>query len=302
MKEKKPTISVCMITYNHQDYIKQAVEGVLMQECEFEIELVIANDKSTDATDEEIKKIITNHSKGRLIRYISHSENLGMMANFLHTLDQCKGDYIAICEGDDYWTDPLKLQKQMDFLEDNEEYGICFHNSSQYNLFDSSKDTVIPGMGKDTDFSIEDYILSNKTATCSMLFRSVLVEKLPKWFYKLPFGDLGLVLIILERSNKKGRVLKENMGVYRIHQGGIHGRFHENEEGLIKAYKQHLQFTRIISKELLTDKKYKIILLKKRMSTYRMLATIYKKSRKVFLFFKAYSFHTFFRITVKLST
>ncbi|MDO9260985.1 MAG: glycosyltransferase, partial [Flavobacteriaceae bacterium] len=114
MKDK-PTVSVCMITYNHENYIQQAIEGVLMQTCNFEVELIIANDCATDKTDEVIQEIIKNHPNSSWIKYTNHSQNKGMMPNFIWAMQQCKGKYIALCEGDDYWTDPLKLQKQVEF-------------------------------------------------------------------------------------------------------------------------------------------------------------------------------------------
>jgi glycosyltransferase involved in cell wall biosynthesis len=116
-------VSVVMITYNHQNYISEAIEGVLMQECRFDIELLIADDNSPDNT-ESIVQSFACHPNFNRVKYTKHKENKGMMPNFIWALEQCKGKYIALCEGDDYWTDPLKLQKQVDFLEGNEEYGL----------------------------------------------------------------------------------------------------------------------------------------------------------------------------------
>lgn len=124
---KKPLVSVVMITYAHENFIEQAINGVLMQECDFDVELIIANDYSPDKTDEVIKDIIKNHPKASWIKYIKHKQNIGMMPNFIFALKQAQGKYLALCEGDDYWTDPLKLQKQVDFLEEKEEYVICGH-------------------------------------------------------------------------------------------------------------------------------------------------------------------------------
>ncbi len=116
-----------MITYAHENFIEQAINGVLMQECDFEIELIISNDCSPDKTDEIISKILIDNSKSNLIRYIKHDQNIGSISNFIYSLKETKGRYVALCEGDDYWTDPFKLQKQLDFLENNQEYIICGH-------------------------------------------------------------------------------------------------------------------------------------------------------------------------------
>jgi glycosyltransferase involved in cell wall biosynthesis len=110
-------VSVIMITYKHEQFIAKAIEGVLMQKCDFEVELIIADDCSPDKTEEKVFQIIKNHPKNSWIKYTKHKTNKGMISNFNWALNQCKGKYIAMCEGDDYWTDPLKLQKQVDFLE-----------------------------------------------------------------------------------------------------------------------------------------------------------------------------------------
>ena len=115
-----------MVTYNHEKFISEAIEGVLIQQTNFSFELIIANDASTDGSDKIINEFIANHPKGNLIKYFKHEKNVGMMQNFTFALGHCKGKYIALCEGDDYWTDPLKLQKQVDFLEANEDYCDLF--------------------------------------------------------------------------------------------------------------------------------------------------------------------------------
>ena len=115
-----------MITYGHEKYIVQAVESIMMQQCEFDFELIISNDHSPDSTDYVIKKIIDEHPNSYKIKYHLQKNNIGMIPNFIFALNQAKSRYIALCDGDDYWTDPLKLQKQVDFLEANEDYSICW--------------------------------------------------------------------------------------------------------------------------------------------------------------------------------
>ena len=99
--KQKPTVSICMITYNHQDFIEDAILSVLNQKCNFEIELIVSNDCSTDQTHQIVTKIIQTHTNSNVIRYINHEKNLGMMPNFIQTLQKCSGKYIAICDGDD---------------------------------------------------------------------------------------------------------------------------------------------------------------------------------------------------------
>ncbi|NLI41548.1 MAG: glycosyltransferase [Caldisericales bacterium] len=117
-----PLVSVCMITYNHEPYIAQAIESVLMQQTDFPVELVIGEDCSTDNT----RAIVCDYRERypERIHLLLPEHNLGMFPNFVATLQACDGRYIALLEGDDYWTDPFKLQKQVDFLEVHPEYGL----------------------------------------------------------------------------------------------------------------------------------------------------------------------------------
>jgi glycosyltransferase involved in cell wall biosynthesis len=136
MHKSQIVVSVVILTYGHENYIEQAINGVLMQECNFEVELIITNDCSPDKTDALIIDIIKTHPKTSWIKYIRHEKNIGAMSNFVFTLKEAKGKYIAICDGDDYWTDPLKLQKQVDFLEANKEFVLVSHKR---NIIENNK-------------------------------------------------------------------------------------------------------------------------------------------------------------------
>lgn len=206
-----------MITYNHENYIREAIEGVLMQVCNFYLELIVSNDCSTDSTDKVIQVIIQNHPKAVLIKYINHEKNLGMMPNFIETIEECNGKYIALCEGDDYWTDPLKLQKQVDFMEANPEYNICFHNTEN---FDQDKNKLIAdSITRDVPetTNAEDLAKGNFIHTPSVVLRNNFI--LPKWFSKSPLGDWTLYMIAIK--DKKIKKLDEVMAVYRIHNNSI---------------------------------------------------------------------------------
>jgi glycosyltransferase involved in cell wall biosynthesis len=114
----EPLVSVVVITYNHEEFIGQAIESILMQECDFEFELIIADDCSPDNTKVIIENF-RNHPKFNCIKYFRHDFNKGVIRNFVWALEQCIGIYTAICEGDDYWIDPLKLSKQVAQLKNN---------------------------------------------------------------------------------------------------------------------------------------------------------------------------------------
>ncbi len=125
MKSNNILVSVLMITYNHEKYITQAIEGALMQETNFDFEIIIGEDCSTDRTREIILEYKSKHPYK--IKLLLQETNKGANQNFIETYRlSCSNKYIAFCEGDDYWTDPNKLQKQVDFLEAHPEYSMCF--------------------------------------------------------------------------------------------------------------------------------------------------------------------------------
>ena len=206
-------ISVIMITYNHANYIKQSIESILDQETEFEFELIISNDNSPDHTDEIVNDIILTHPKGNLIQYYNHEKNLGMMPNFMFTLQKATGKYIALCEGDDYWTDKNKLQKQVDFLEKNQDYSICFHNVNVLEDDILKENNIKTNIAETT--TIEDLAKANYMHTPSVVYKNNLFENFPDYFIKAPIGDYFLHL--LNAKYGKIRYFTENMAVYRLH-------------------------------------------------------------------------------------
>ena len=118
MRKEIPVVSVCMITYGHENYIRKAVEGVLNQNTVYSFELYILNDCSPDNTDSIIQSLIQKHRTGNKIRSLSNDSNIGAIPNFKEALSECKGEYIALCEGDDYWTDSLYVAKASRFFKD----------------------------------------------------------------------------------------------------------------------------------------------------------------------------------------
>jgi glycosyltransferase involved in cell wall biosynthesis len=215
----KVKVSVCMITYGHEKFIEQAINSVLMQECDFEVGLIIANDCSPDQTDEVIQNILENHAKASLIKYIKHDKNLGMMPNFIFALEQCKGDFIALCEGDDYWTDPLKLQKQVDFLEKNLDYVI--HSGCATILSDDkNNNTVFGNFTGSNFFTLKDFYTQNNLITGSVIFKNIELDW-PVFSKDLVFGDWFLYVMLLSNTKLKGHVSKDIFSVYRVHDGGV---------------------------------------------------------------------------------
>jgi len=214
---ERPMVSVCMITYNHEDYIAQAIEGVLMQRCNFRFELLIGEDCSTDAT----RLICERYSENApdIIKLLPSEKNLGMMPNFIRTLQSCTGKYIALCEGDDYWTDALKLQKQVDFLETNSEFYFCFHNDFVFNEITGKNSTRLDQTKIDHIVNIRSAIIQNNCPTASILFRNDSPKiSIPEWFVETAKGDYGLIILLSEKG--LGKFIPETMSVYRLHTGG----------------------------------------------------------------------------------
>ncbi|WP_445730829.1 glycosyltransferase family 2 protein [Mariniflexile sp.] len=229
--EKLPLVSVVMITYGHEKFIEEAVNSVLMQECDFHIELILANDASPDKTDSVIQHILKSHPRASSIHYFKHVHNIGMMPNFIFALQQTKSKYIALCEGDDYWTYPLKLQKQVDFLESNEKFSGCFHNTM---LLDEREINLSlkPWRVYNKDvFTLEDTISTTALFhTSSFMFRNINL-KIPEWFKKVQSGDMALFSLLAS----KGLLYRINefMSVYRKNEAGITNfikikEYHEN--------------------------------------------------------------------------
>lgn len=224
---KKPLVSVVMITYAHENFIEQAINSILMQVCDFEVELIIANDCSPDNTDVFIREIINNHPNSSWIKYINHEKNMGMMPNFIWALQQCNGKYIAMCEGDDYWTDPYKLQKQVDFLENNEECVGCFtqckilYNDLSSRLYNKWSDI--------TRVKFDDFIYENLVATNTLVFRRKLLSA--RFFESaasISAGDWHLNLFLTQYGDMI--YLPELMSVYRRHPNGV---WFEKEEWMM---------------------------------------------------------------------
>ena len=203
-----------MITYCHEAFIREAIEGILMQECNFEVELIVANDCSPDNTDAIVNEIIHNHQKSNWIKYTKHNVNKGMCLNFIWALEQSQGKYIAICEGDDYWTDPLKLQKQVDFLKDNKEYVITYARAQPFD----DTGLINKKTGSERDLSNDELIKCIGINTLTVCFRNI-INKYPEEMKTAQLGDLFLWSLLGHYG--KGKFLEEiKHSMYRVHSGG----------------------------------------------------------------------------------
>lgn len=208
-----------MITFNHENFIIEAIQSILIQETDFAVELIISNDASTDKSDSIIKHYINNHPKSSCIKYINHTQNIGMMNNLIATLKMCKGKYLAFCEGDDYWIDKNKLQKQVDFLDSNSTYNICFHNVKIREGNKFSQQSLPNDLLNRNTFSIKDLAKTNFISTPSVVYRNNIVSIFPTWFKQSPVGDH--VLHLLHAQNGDVFFMEDEMAVYRKHINGV---------------------------------------------------------------------------------
>lgn len=214
----EPFLTVWMITYNHERFIAQALDSVLMQKTNFRYEILIGEDCSTDKTRTILKEYEKKYPG--VISAIYQDHNVGAMRNayeFCYPL--LKGKYIALCEGDDFWTDPFKLQKQVDFLESNADFSICSGNAIRRNEISA---TECEWLGKNhrSVSTLRDILrYGSGGATCTLLFRNNLFDKIPEWLYTLTTADWPLQ--ILCTTNGKMKYFPEVLGVYRINEGGV---------------------------------------------------------------------------------
>lgn len=216
-----PLVSICCATYNHKLYIAKAIEGFLFQITKFNFEIVIHDDASTDGTSNIIKEYAAKHKNIVAIMQPTNLMSKGINPTADHIFSKAKGKYIALCDGDDYWTDPYKLQKQVDLLEANPEYVACFHDVK---ILETNGDivndyiTTVPN-NYETILNLAEY--GNYIHTPSILFRNIL-NVFPKEFHDSPVGDYFLYMLLAEHG--KYFYFNEPMAVYRNGVGIWSGR------------------------------------------------------------------------------
>lgn len=218
-----PLLSICIIAYNHVTYIKEAVEGVLMQKVNFPWELVIADDFSTDGTREIILEYKVKYPD--IIKLILQEKNVGAAQNWIDLITYPKSKYIAYFEGDDYWTDPLKLQKQVDFMEANENYSYCCTKFSVLNdntkkISEDERFSIYSdGYVNETEITKENLFDPYISHTLTVVYRNHLLtnQDLKQPYFK----DIFMFMCLLQKGN--GKFLNFNSSVYRLNDNSIWG-------------------------------------------------------------------------------
>lgn len=211
-------VSAFILTYNHARFIGQAIEGFLSQRTDFPCELVIADDCSTDGTQEVIRRYWEKDRDH--IRVLLNRHNIGAWRTFPRAYEACRGQYVALVEGDDYWTAPDKLQRQVDLLDRHPDCTICFH-SVRMVWEDGSRDPILyrPQPVKER-YTLRDLVNGNFIGSCSTMYRRGVFGGFPAWYYSMPVGDW--CHHILHARHGDIVYLDEPMAVYRQHGGGIY--------------------------------------------------------------------------------
>ncbi len=212
-------VSVAVVTYNHHKFIAQCLDSILMQETDFEFDIVVGDDVSTDGTRAIVQQYADNHP-GR-IKAVFPEKNLGDAGRpmFVETTKHCRGQYIAMIDGDDYWTDPRKLQKQSDYLDKNTECSLCYHDVILVFDGEKSPNLLIMPPNHPEFISGEDIIWSCYIQGCSSMARREVVQDFPQWFFDTPWADVPLYLMAAEQGLLG--YINEPMGAYRVHETGV---------------------------------------------------------------------------------
>jgi glycosyltransferase involved in cell wall biosynthesis len=220
-----PLVSVLMITYNHERYLRQAIESVMAQKTTFAFELVIGEDCSTDGTFAIVSEFAGRYPDK--IRAIRRERNLGAHRNFIETLRGCRGRFVALLEGDDYWTVDDKLARQALVLQALPECAICFARARVVQEDGSQPPWDYP-MWNRSRYTAGALMEENFVPTCTAVFRQGLLLEIPNWFYGVTFGDWALHLLLAQCGDLY--FLRETMAVYRVHSMGIWSRFDQGQK------------------------------------------------------------------------
>lgn len=248
MNIEKPLVSICSTTYNREKFIGQALDSWLMQKVNFNIEIVISDDCSTDNTVNIIEEYITNYPNIKF-KLLKATQNQGFVKNSIKVYESAEGKYIAHCDGDDYWIDEHKLQKQVDFLEKNPDYVMCFTNSYIYNQKTNEK--RIAKVNSWDTCTTREILKEHNSLTAekhgelqtlghmsSIVFRNFIIISYPKWYYTTYNNDDTLFVMLSKYG--KAKMINEVCTIYRINEDGVSNfnfSFKRDYKERIKYYK-----------------------------------------------------------------
>lgn len=228
-----PLVSVHLLTYNHAKFIHQSIESVLAQKTTFDFEIIIGDDCSTDGTSTIVDDFAAKFPDK--IKVVRGETNGGPQPNSIRILENCRGRYMSALEGDDYWIDPLKLQKQADFMENNPDFSVCFTNC-QVEYFDNNQKPYLLNENLEKDvFTIDDMIAEHEVwfmGTASLFFRFSSIWPTRPWFPKVKSGDIPMIML----ASRFGKIkyLPDVTAAYRRHAAGASNSDHKDDAVFLK--------------------------------------------------------------------
>lgn len=242
-----PLVSISCITFNHARYLRECFDGFLMQQTNFAFEVVVHDDASTDETKAIIEEYTQKHPTVFYPMYQTENQYSkgvrGIMAKF--NFPRCRGKYIALCEGDDYWTDPNKLQKQVDFLEANADYSICWtkylikNESIASSILNEPEWINRVEKNKDLSFDLNTIFDPYCTYTLTVMFKAKDFDF--KLFSEAKYAKDN-TLYVMCLSKGKGMVLNFYSSVYRVHDAGIYSL----QKSYVNAINNYFNFLEIV--------------------------------------------------------
>tara|TARA_B100000963_G_C22622279_1_gene670560 strand:+ start:1229 stop:2188 length:960 start_codon:yes stop_codon:yes gene_type:complete len=250
-----PRVSICIITYNHEQFIAQTIDSVLMQEVDFEFEIVVGDDESKDNTRAILEQYQLTYPD--IINLMPKNKNVGPTKNFAKTLLACEGQYIALLDGDDYWTCKSKIQRQVEFLDNNPDYSTCFHATQLVNR-QGRNQTILPTENfKKPSYIREDLInYFAFMATSSVMFRNKYSDSLPPIFFTSDFISDWTIHMLNAETGSIGYI-DDVMAVYRSNSSNDAFTAKQTSKIMIEEIKIHLAFNKYL------DFKYNDIFMKR---------------------------------------
>ena len=228
-------VSICITTYNHEKYIAQAIESVLMQRTNFDYEIIIGEDDSCDNTRQIVKEYKSKYPN-KIGLFLNDRKNVIYINgqptgrwNFVNNLKNARGKYIALLDGDDYWTDSHKLQRQVDFLDSHPDFAMCFHNvrvvyedspQSSHPFYTKSPCCPLEQRTPQPISKLEDLLKGNFIQTPAVMFRGKLFGDFPDWFYTTDRGDWPLHVLNAQYGDIY--YIDEVMAAYRVSKAGVY--------------------------------------------------------------------------------
>ena len=242
---KHPKVSILLVTYNHEKYISEALDCILIQNVDFNYEVIVADDFSTDHTLEIVEKY--RDKRPDIFFILNLVKNVGITKNYQRGFKACSGEYIAVLEGDDYWTSPFKLKKQVEFLDNHRECVLTFNRFVVFDM-DSKRQNVQPWPVND-DFQyimvtdlVKDNFIGN-FSTC--VYRTDVIKKIDDSLYDLTVYDWMLNIVVAQQ----GLIgyIPDVMSVYRLHSAGTWTQKSQNEKiqdtiNLMEVYDKYLEY------------------------------------------------------------